>query len=245
MICSSGIGFDPRLDGTRLTFGFEGIWQGTAVLYDRQTKSLWMHFTGECFAGRLAGRRLEPLESGRHTTWGAWRRDHPETEAMAPDPRFAERYFRPEQSHSGDAFLPPDFPSTIESRDPRLALEALLLGVRADGRPRAYPFAALAKAAGVVEETLGETPVTIWYDVAQRAAAAVDARLDGKPLSFARVTARGVTRFREKGSGSAFTLEGDAETGPLAGRHLRRVPSLLTEWYGWFAHFPATSIWAP
>lgn len=245
MICSSGIGFDPLLDGARLTFGFEGIWQGTAVLYDRATQSLWMHLTGECFAGPHAGRRLAPLDTGRHTTWRAWKADHPTTDVMAPDPRFAGRYFPPEQSRSGDAFLPPDFPPTIASRDPRLALEALLLGVRAGGVARAYPFARLAQTEGVVEEALGTVPVTVWYDAGQRSAAAFDARLDGRTLRFERVTAAGRTRFRERASGSAFTLEGEAEGGPLVGRRLVRLPSLLSEWYGWFAHHPATSIWAP
>ena len=80
MICSSGIGFDPVLDERRLWFGFHGIYQGTAVLYDQQTGSLWMHLTGECFAGELAGRKLDPLDTGRHTTWSEWLASHPETD---------------------------------------------------------------------------------------------------------------------------------------------------------------------
>jgi hypothetical protein len=243
VICSSGIGFDPMLDGERLTFGFEGIWQGTAVLYDRQTKSLWMHTTGECFAGKHAGRALAPLESGRHTTWKAWRQDHPDTDVMAPDPQFADRYFGRSQSRSGDAFLPPDFPSTIQSRDPRLPLEALLLGVRADGAARAYPYARLAKGPGVVEETVGKVPVTVWYDAGQRSAAAFDARVDGTALHFERLVDTTGAQFRDRESGSLWNLDGQAVSGPRQGRRLARPTSLLTEWYGWFAHHPATTIW--
>ncbi len=241
MVCSSGIGFDPVLDGERLTFGFEGIWQGTAVLYDRATSSLWMHFTGECFEGPLKGRRLPALAAGRHTTWGAWRRAHPGTDVMAPDPRFERSYFLREQCRSGAAFLPPDFPPTIQSRDPRLPLEELLLGVRLPGQARAYPLARLAAGGGVVEEEAAGVPLTVWYDAAQRSAAAFDRRLDGVTTSFQRVP----EGFRERGSGSVFDLEGLGRSGPLAGRRLTRPEQLLTEWYGWFAHHPATTILAP
>lgn len=231
------------LDGQRLHFGFEGIWQGTAVLYDRETQSLWMHFTGECFAGKLAGKSLKPLDTGRHTTWAAWKRDHPTTDAMAPDRKFKPVYFARSQSRSGDPLLPPDFPATIQSRDPRLPLEALLLGVRVSGHVRAYPFSRLAKGAGVVEETLGDVPVTVWYDPVQRSAGAFDARLGGQTLHFARTEQAGATRFRDRETGSLWDLEGSALSGPATGKRLTRLPQLLSEWFGWFAHYPATTIW--
>lgn len=242
MICSSGIGFDPLLDGTRLTFGFEGIWQGTAVLYDRGTQSLWMHFTGACFHGPLEGRRLRALATGRHTTWAAWRAAHPATDAMAPDPRFERSYFRRAQCRSGDAFLPPDFPGTIQWRDPRLPLAELLLGVRVGEAARAYPLARLAQGPGVVEEEVGGVPLTVWMGAGERSAAAFDRRLDGLVPGFERVEA---SRFRARDDGSLFDLEGRCVEGPRRGRALARVEQLLCEWYGWFAHHGATTVWEP
>lgn len=230
------------LDGRRLTFGFEGIWQGTAVLYDRETGSLWMHFTGECFEGPHAGRRLAPLASGRHTTWEAWRRAFPDTEVMAPDPAFQRRYFERRACRRGDPFLPGDFPATIQSRDPRLELSDLLLGVRVGASARAYPLLRLDAGASVVEEQVGAVPLTVWWDAASRSAAAFDARMDGRVLSFERA---GDGRFRERASGSVFDLEGRAREGPLSGRVLARADSLLCEWYGWFAHHPETTVWQP
>lgn len=230
------------LDGTRLTFGFEGIWQGTAVLYDRGTQSLWMHFTGACFHGPLAGRRLAPLATGRHTTWGAWRAAHPATDVMAPEARFERQYFARAQCRSGDAFLPPTFPGTIQWRDPRLPLSELLLGVRVGEVARAYPLARLAAGPGVVEEEVGGLPVTVWMGAGERSAAAFERRLDGRTLSFERV---GEARFRARDDGSLFDLEGRCVEGPRTGRALARVEQLLAEWYGWFAHHGATSVWQP
>lgn len=241
MVCSSGISFDPVLDGTRLTFGFEGVWQGTAILYDRDTGSLWMHFTGACFDGPRAGRTLATLPTGRHTTWAAWRRDHPDTDVMAPDPRFARRYFTREAARSGSPFLSPQFDVTIAPRDPRLKLGDLLLGVRLANAMRAYPLARLAASAGVVEETVGGTPLTVWYEAASRTACAFDARLEG----LARAFERRDDGFHERATGSRFDLDGRCVEGAFAGQRLERVPSLLTEWYGWFAHHPETTVFGP
>jgi hypothetical protein len=242
VICSSGIGFDPMLDGERLFFGFEGIWQGTAVLYDRRTSSLWMHFTGAAFHGPMAGKRLRPLATGRHTTWAAWKEAQPGTDVMAPDPRFSAHYFKRVQCRSGDAYLPRGFDPTIQSRDARLPLNELLLGVRVGEAVRAYPLARLARTKGVVEERVGALPVTVWYEPDERSAAAFAAQLDGATLRFTRVAPG---RFRDTASGSTFDLEGVGLDGPLHGRRLTRVESLLCEWYGWFAHHSATTIWQP
>jgi hypothetical protein len=243
VICSSGVGFDPMLDGERLTFGFEGIWQGTPVIYDRKSGSLWMHYTGECFHGKHAGRRLKELGTVRHATWGAWRSDHPDTDVMAEDPKFSAKYFARSDSRSGDPSFPPEFPLTIQTRDARLPFEMLLLGVRVSDRERAYPFIRLAKTAGVVEETIGDLPITVWFDATQRSAAAFDARLDGKTLHFIRIADAVPARFRDRETGSLWNLEGLAVGGPSAGRRLARPPQLLTEWYGWYAHHPATTVW--
>ncbi len=40
-------------------FGVPGIANGLAVMRDEQSKSLWDHITGECFAGPLKGKQLE------------------------------------------------------------------------------------------------------------------------------------------------------------------------------------------
>ena len=51
------------------------------------------------------------------------------------------------------------------------------------------------------------------------------------------------TGFHDLGTGSRFDLEGRCVEGSLRGKQLARVPSLLTEWYGWFAHHPETTIY--
>jgi hypothetical protein len=239
VICSSGIGFDPMVGGTRLTFGFEGIWQGTAVLYDHQTGSLWMHLTGECFQGEHAGTVLARLDSGRHTTWADWRRAHPATDVLRPDPRLRDRYFDAASARSGSPRLPPEFPGTIRDRDPRLAPNDLLYGVVVGETARGYPFARLA-AAPVVEERVGDVEATVWFDAASRSAAAFDRRLGERLLSFS-FSEPG--RLRDAGTGSTWDMEGRCTAGALAGSALRPLRGLTTEWYGWYAAYPRTTLW--
>ena len=239
MVCSSGVSFDPTVDGKRLTFGFEGIWQGTAILYDRDTGSLWMHLTGTCFDGPRAGKTLTPLATGTHTTWAAWRRDHPDTDVMAPDPQFLRRYFSRMQSFSGNPYLSDEFAATIVTRDARLGLSDLLLGVHVGTTARAYPLARLATTSGVVEEVVGDVPLTVWFEAPSRTACAFDARLDGRVRTFERRD----DGFHEQATGSRFDLEGRCVDGPLVGRKLERPSSLLAEWYGWYVHYPKTTIY--
>lgn len=241
VVCSSGVAFDPHLDGQRLTFGFEGVWQGVAIVYDRDTGSLWKHLTGACFDGPHAGRTLTPLTTGTHTTWAAWRHAHPGTDVMAPDPRFASRYFPRRQAESGSSFLSPPFHRTITIRDPRLALSDLVLGLRLGDAARAYPIERLAKTEGVVEETVEGVPLTVWFDASSRTAVAFDARVGGRVRSFDRRP----DGFVERATGSRFAWTGRAVDGPLAGTQLQRPTSCLAEWYGWYSHHPHTSIWGP
>jgi hypothetical protein len=158
---------------------------------------------------------------------------------MAPDARFASRYFTREQARSGGPHLPTSFLETIAPRDDRLGLSDLLLGVRIGGEARAYPLDRLARSAGVVEETVGGIPIAVWYEGPSRAAQALDRRLGGRVLSFERRE----DGFHDRETGSRFDLEGRGVAGSLRGRRLARVPSLLTEWYGWFAHHPSTTVY--
>jgi len=232
------------IDNVRLTFGFEGIWQGTAVLYDHQTKSLWMHLSGVCFEGEKSGRVLGRLDTGRHTTWADWRRAHPETDVLAQDPAFRTRgldmgYFPREGSRSGGSFFPTPFLPTIQTRDARLTPAALLYGIVVGTESRAYPLKSLARSP-VLEERLGGVELTLWFDIASRSAAAFNRRLDKTQLTFGPA---GPAHFEDKRTKSRWTMEGVCISGPLTGKRLTPLHGLLSEWYGWYAHYPSTSVW--
>ena len=49
-----------EVEGRELTFGVSGkLFKNALVMYDRETRSLWSHFSGEALSGPMKGRRLE------------------------------------------------------------------------------------------------------------------------------------------------------------------------------------------
>ena len=246
VLCSSGIVFDPVVDGRRLTFGVDGAWRGTATLYDQQTDSTWLHLSGECLAGPLAGTMLRPLPRYRHTTWDEWRTAHPDTTVMLPVTTdaggpTAGGYLTIEGSQSGSPFVPERVRPTMPPAEaqPRLDEYAVVEGVVVGTVARAYPFDALAKVR-VVEEEIAGTPVTVWFHPPSRAVVVFDRRSQDRVLSF-EVDAQGVVRDAQ--THSRWTLDGGCVEGDLAGRSLRPLHALRAEWYGWRSHYPATTVW--
>ena len=240
MICSSGIGFDPVHAGERLKFGFHGIWQGTAVLYDRKTQSLWLHVTGECFKGRRKGITLTPIP-GRHVLWREWKSQHPKTQVMASNKKFKKHYFSRVAAFRGRDHFPPYFELTIKTRDKRLPLASLLYGVRVDGQAVAYPFSRLrGVSGGIVHETIGNTAIAVVYDAETGSCTAMGRTLDGQVLTFKRRSDGNL-----ESQGSVFDRGGRCIEGQMLGKRLPKVFGLQAEWYGWYAAYPQTKIWQP
>lgn len=239
-VCNSGVAYDPVVSGTRRLFNVFGLYRGVMAMIDPSTQTVWSHLAGEALLGPDKGKTLAVLPLV-NTTWGEWKRLHPDTTTPNWDTPY-RRYYHA-RVVSGRDYLPAMFPATLQGlRDDRLPPYALVLAVRVEGKPRVYPFEALEKASGVVQETLGATPIAAFYVPASKAAAAYDRRLDGAALDFAP-TSNQTGLFRDRGTGSQWTVEGLCVSGALKGKQLARLFSLQAEWYGWSAYFPATTIY--
>lgn len=239
-VCNTGVAYDPTVNGTRRVFGVFGLYKGVMAMVDTSNETIYSHLAGEALLGPDKGKTLTALPV-LNTTWGAWKKLHPDTTTPAWDDKY-RRYYR-SKVVSGGPFLPPMFAPTLRGlKDDRLAPNALVLAVRVGGATRAYPFDALAKSPVVVSETLADTPLIIFWTSDPASGAAFDRRLDGKTLEFAR-DAADPARFTDKATSSVWTLEGVCVSGPLVGKHLTRVFSLQSEWYGWSAYFPQTTVY--
>ena len=103
--------------------------------YDHETQSIWSQPWGRAIKGPLKGVELFLLSS-QVTTWGNWKREHPETLAMIND---VELFGTRRQGFS------PNF----------------VIGLILAGRAKAYYYADAA-AIGVINDTLSDAPIVVW-----------------------------------------------------------------------------------
>lgn len=206
------------------------------VMTDRQTSSVWSHLDGEAFEGQMSGKEMDFLPL-IHTTWEEWLVLHPETSVLSYDTDFESQY------RSVTIGMPNGrFDRDLLSLDDRLRSEELILGVMVGDAFVAYPVAALEQTSGVINVDIDGVPIVVFYDAAANAGIAYSRILDGEVADFERASG---TSFlaADSISGSLWDFEGRNASDEEANVSLKFVTSYLSEWYGWSAYHPDTTIY--
>lgn len=234
--CTGAAAFRRELHGRVLSMEVPGVYNGTIILRDRETRTLWAPFSGQALEGPLAGKRLERIPLSL-TRWNEWKSRHPETGVI----------WGPAQVRSGHgSWYEPgkwgivgEMAETLQGWDPRLPENALVYGLELPSKARSYALADV-KARGVVNDTVEGIPVAI---VAPREfeAAGFDRRLRGRLLEF-QPSAGGPAVMVDRETQSAWSAEGLALSGPLAGERLTPLEGYVVEWHVWAAYNPQTEI---
>lgn len=141
-LCGTGVAFVARVGGRELSFGVSGLlYNSDVLLYDRETESLWSQLRNQAISGPMKGSKLKALPL-THTTWRAWRREHPDTLVLSTDTGERRNYSRdPYGGYEQERGL--YFP--VSARSQRYHPKERVLGVEIGGRFKAYPFAELAR----------------------------------------------------------------------------------------------------
>jgi Protein of unknown function (DUF3179) len=176
-LCGTGMVFDANAAGRQLNFGVSGLlYQSDVLLYDRQTESLWSQIKQEAVTGMLTGTRLQLLPSTQ-TTWGAWKKKHPDTFVLSTHTGYSRDY---EEDPYEDYYASRDVMFAVGKISPRYHPKEQVLGVELDGLTKAYPFSELARAKSPFKDKIGKKTVTVTYDSKSRTATIRDA--SGKEL---------------------------------------------------------------
>jgi hypothetical protein len=249
-LCNSAVAVDRRVEGRTLTFGTSGLlYQSSLVMYDRQTESLWSHFTGQALAGALTGTELDSYPVAT-ISWKDWRRAHPDGLVLSRETGSERDYGRNPYPGYDDIDNPPFlFDGEL---DGRLAAKERVIGVGRDRDPTAIRLETVLEA-GVVGFELDGEPVVAWALPGTASALegerVQDGRdvgstgvfrsvVEGRRLTFDRVD-RG---FTDRQTGSRWDVLGRSVDGPLAGTQLDTIEHVDTFWFAWAAFAPTTAV---
>lgn len=216
-------------------YKFHG-WRGGVMVAEGRDGTLWSALSGIAFAGPQKGKRLQRIPSFT-TQWAHWMMLHPESTAY--DLFDGKKY----------KVTPlPDVKSTdaLASRgpvDPRLRADALVLGLDAGEKPIAVPLDLNIKQACYALKTV-DKPITIFWYSPTRSAVAFSSVHEGRTLTFSiDEIAPETAPFKDKETGTRWTLAGRAVDGPLKGQELLWVPSIQCYWSAWSSEYPSTQVW--
>lgn len=250
-LCNTAIAFDRRVKDRVLDFGTSGkLYRSALVMYDRQTESLWTHFTGSAVAGFLTGTEL-PAFPMSTVSWQHF------LETAPDDAMVLSR----ETGHSRDYGRNPypgyddvdTSPFLFEGEtDGRLAAKERVVGIESEGDAVAIRTSALAKAQVLEVELAGEA-LTVWWKAGTASALDDSSVAGGRDVGSSGVfrpviggrkmtfTAEG-GEFVDDATGSKWDILGTATSGPLQGQRLEGVAHVDTFWFAWAAYLPKTSI---
>ena len=237
-MCSGAAAFHACDQGQRYTFRLAGQYNGTILIADDQTNSVWSPFSGHCLAGVSKGVRLQRLPLIQ-CLWREWQTVQPATQVL-----YGEQTLRAghgSEFSPGSPGIDEGFCQTLlQPLDERLPHNTLVLGVEGNGVDVAYPLAALDAVGYLLNVTLPAADLVILHQPGTLQALAFSRRIGDQLLAFEQ-TADG--KIYDQNTGTRWNLMGEAIDGALAGHRLTYLPSGVEEWYVWAAYHPETTIY--
>ena len=248
-LCNSAVAYDRRVGERILDFGTSGkLLNSSLVMYDRQTESLWSHFTGQAIIGHLTGEQLEffPIQT---VSFADFRERYPDGIVLSQDTGFSRRYgvnpYAGYDNPDADPFL---YNGPLDSR---LAAMTRVISLRGDGPAVVVPLSRLMEEMVVEFEAQGRRLVAVWQPGTASALETSEIRdgrdigavgvftneLDGQPLSLAAND----SGFTDEITGATFDIFGYG-IGDAEGLHLDAVEHLDTFWFAVAAFDPEVEI---
>lgn len=214
------------------------------VMRDRETSSLWSCYNGVAIDGDLAGASFERVPTYLCQLW-EWLEEHPESEVLAGagDARHSDaRHGHGSWFHFGCRGPHPHARQTMlgEGFDDRLPEHELVLGICHRHVTIAFPLSAIHRADCLIHATIGDEPAVVWArSHGSSWMAAFSRRFEDEVLELEKVG----NRFRD-GSGTLWTVDGRAVSGPRAGGVLTPLDFVAVKWSAWAGFQPNTEVYS-
>jgi hypothetical protein len=213
--CHHGVVFGRKVKDKTLTFGIEGnLWLNNMVMYDVETDSQWVQFTGEAKSGPLAGVELERVPCIM-TDWQTWRTQHPESTVVAMD-KVTSRYTSKLQQQRGK----------------------YVLGYEIDEQARGYPFDVL-KERPVLNDQIGTEPMVVTFDPASTTAVMFSRRVEEDVLKFHEAPEG---KMADESKSIWDRITGKCLSGKFKGKALRILPAQVALQITWLRFHPGSHV---
>ncbi|MBM3646571.1 MAG: DUF3179 domain-containing protein [Alphaproteobacteria bacterium] len=233
-LCGSGVLYETRIAGrdTPFEFGSSGLlYRSNKLMYDRQTHSLWNHFTARPVVGPLVGAGIElktrPVAVAR---WMDWKKRHPDTRVLSLDTGY-RRDYTPGRPY-GTYFATPGLMFPTLTTDDRLAPKDIVYVIRSADGLRAWPMR-IFNGGRVLNDTIGSRPIILIGDGRSETIRAYDRR-DLRFVAAFDGSAAGPLALHDE-AGTRWHV-GEAELRADDGRRLPRLAGHNAFWFA-FARF--------
>ena len=243
---SSMVFHNTAADGA--TFGVSGLLFGNnLVMYDRTAsgveadESLWPQMLAGARCGPAGGRSLTMYPS-IEIEWGDWVALHPDTRVVSPNTPFDMDYrVYPYGNYEIESNLSTLMPLT--DFDDRRPPKERVLGIPFHEGGTVFPFGALRDLGdlAVVHEIVGASvPIVVFWDSDAEAAVAFRPRVGVQALTFEVMNGA----FVDVETGSHWSIDGEALSGPLLGSTLEIITeAYVSFWFAFSQFFPNLDLW--
>jgi hypothetical protein len=227
------------VDGLRLTFHLAGINNQNFIMRDEETGTYWQQISGLAISGPLKGRRLT-LVPFDELTFGTWKTEEPSGTVLSDVPKFVAEY-----AHKDWDVRMKRAPVVIDFKEHGLKGRDLMLGIRAFGSSRAFPYDRVVKEQ-VVKDHVGAEPVLLVVALDGQSVRVFQDRIPGISgiPDFYRITpGKAGALLMDSSTGGEWNFQGCAISGSSKGTCLTRIPAIKDYWFDWRNYNPATTIY--
>ena len=247
-LCNSAVAYDRRVGERILDFGTSGaLFKSALVMYDRQTESLWSHYTGQAIIGHLTGIQLDliPVQT---VSFERFLASHPGGQVLSLDTGHFRRYGQNPYEFYDSNNRPFLFSGPF---DDRLEPITRVLALRDGGEGAVIPYDVLEERRVVPFSFAGRELVALFEPGTASALdrAVIEEGRDvgatgvfvgsvgGRPLELSVDAGGG---FVDSASGAVYDILGRPSSG--AGAALEPVEHLDTFWFAAAAFYPDAEI---
>ncbi|MBS1835095.1 MAG: DUF3179 domain-containing protein [Acidobacteria bacterium] len=224
-----------EVDGLTLTFRLAGINNQNFLMRDDQTGTYWQQISGLGISGPLKGKQLAFIHSDE-LNFATWRAEEPRGTVMQDVPDDAPSY----SGKNWDERMA-SRPVVISLAENGIGDRDLMLGIRAFGASRAFPYRVVLSEK-LVQDRVGSEPILL---LTASDGASVRAFRNPDAGDFYRLNPPkpGDVVMMDSATGSEWNFKGCAVAGKRQGTCLEPVPMLKDYWFDWKNYNPQTTVY--